>query len=946
MWLLYVTFEDFLHMRHPQLAAGMKRYSGNAKTRRRRKEPKLAKSQQSETISSSGGASSWLDTATDVHTSVVETRDWLKPEEEEDDWSDDTDRVRKLSEAKTGRRLATDDYNDSSLIDSEPFLCLDNSLHKKVKRIDKGTLRNYRSKQRSPDKRAKKCRLCSHDSGNVDSNGNSLNPLSVDCRPVVGGKLPVKQCSPVTTSSGYGSDRDRDDADSILYAALPVGGDITSLELPRGGSRAYAAESRVPGFGMMQHCDSMKDISGDVSRHAELSRSRSLDSLQLHLMDQSHTSQTVPYPESMDPHVQGMSRVPYDDHSVYENLPAALYAQVSPPKPTAVYQTPNKLATQPIWESTPLDNHRPRIMNSSTILDTASETPGSAVRSQMRRRLGLLQDDHILGNKTPPVIGKPGSQVRHLQEQSIAELRTIQNGYLCMTQSKKSADSLRSVLVVDVKGNPDHKDEDVTIYAKSPDSLNSSGSTDSGRGSCSMNDQLSPTAESSIHDPTYESIPEIVAHPRIPLPVRPVRDCGARLSDNSGTNTSSEPLYCKIGDVPSICEYSDTYKAPTPPPVRTNTLPLKKNTWHPNLGKMADPKAATLTRTLSAAPRANIRVLKPQERVRASDIVDLNGYKTYTVADVLESCDRYIGEIPKPEPQGNGQYYNNGTSGFPRGSFRRSLKRVEQRTDANEHAQPDAGNSGKRTLVGMKKHFYKAPKVADNHQFHVPAQYPVTTEPQPRQQHVPEKPEAEEDPIYENIARQRQPIPERETYDFTSLMKHGRPTRRPGVNYYGQGSVTTVKKTLSFGDISARSTTSGESIEIFVDGTPPDYYRDKRGGHKSNVYVTSKTGSRGMTSSSYQSATLDLPRQRKAAAAMHHRVNSDQLTQMTAHPAEAEPVYENIRDLQSMRERRSKMATMVQVTQQLHPTPLRRSRSALQIQWNGKAAQQTEEIFC
>lgn len=213
-------------------------------------------------------------------------------------------------------------------------------------------------------------------------------------------------------------------------------------------------------------------------------------------------------------------------------------------------------------------------------------------------------------------------------------------------------------------------DGDKTLIANSP-SPRSTVSSDSGHGSCLSASPLHSNGKDSSNKPNNE-----------------------QMSAKIGKNGDNEPIYETIGDTDScaalkgatcpekeeedeVSPADHTYARieetislkPPALPDRLCEYNLFERVENEAKMKLESPKKAVDNSLYSRvdkcqhcstcpnchpqqpAPTKNQRPVHPDDIVRKTDIVDMDAFHRYTVADVLESMERLADEIPEPQAQ-------------------------------------------------------------------------------------------------------------------------------------------------------------------------------------------------------------------------------------------------------------------------------------------------------
>ncbi|KAK2145376.1 hypothetical protein LSH36_683g03156 [Paralvinella palmiformis] len=990
MWLLFSSFEEFLRSRYPKTAAGIKRYAkiGPETTTGDQSRDISIERKQNGQISGESATYNWIDESTHLYSNVAEVGDWLRPTDECDDWSDDSDRVRKLTKtdecAAEPREIVTDENCNNvgkDAVDSMNIL-----WYTKLKKIDKSSSRRFRN--RTPERKH-----WQSPDGFSDSNTSVIKidtPVrrpedlfdqstpNLEGNPTVErqsrGDCPIKfeaekthiesnedeltmaayggPVSPVTISSGYDSDRDalrEADMDGVLYGLLP-GYKKGTPNRDANRSPMYVAMADTSAgklYENLKNCSRRPESLANTSRslqdlsvakddttilvdNSNLSLSRSLDDLLtdsdvvkgLREIPMSCTANTWKDGDKFNDCVDDYDK---ENTCIYENLPTALYAQVSPPKPQLVYGTPTCLKADPMWESTPLDDsHKPKIINVSGASDNAGSQQEGSLQSQIRKRIKLLLEDKS-GAQTPyksafrPYNKVPSKipiaeKLNIHQDQSIAELRRTNvllnnSHYLYMSPSRsdilRNSPSLHSVLVGDFSVQP--ADMDRSRFGKEytlRTTTESDKSMDTDRGNTGNSDTRSPLmpnnafvnlkdsriihkdklyrssdmfdSESEFNN-TYESIPADIEtfwnlHPD-------------KSQINNGTSLS-EHTYCKIGDIPTMLEPTGYFKVPEPPPCIGRSSLQKRN----------EPQRRCIQ---NPTQKVNNRIPAGKQS-RMDDVRESSHYHKYTVSEVLRSFEKYAGHLMDADT-----IRDNGS----------------KMLDCHVIPAPDAFNQAQRlkpsSLPG--KECVMVTNKSDNVEVLKYAKQPSRA-------------------VFSTISDQTK-VAKGHVNDFTPGFSDAcHHSKVPGPQYSAGGGVklAAIKKTLSFRDLP--SPNSVESLCHFRQRSEPIPDASLKSGrnprHPRSFCARMPVD--------YTPTVID-------GLQSYQTTPTDVTTELIISPPSAfrsrsspeEHLYENIRDMEFMREKRRKA---VEEGRAYRTTPLHRTQSGLHI--HRIDFDDAREIFC
>jgi hypothetical protein len=647
----------------------------------------------------------------------------------------------------------------------------------------------------------------------------------------------------------------------------------------------------------------------------------------------------------------------------YENLPAALYAQVSPPKPHQVYGTPQHLKANPLWESTPMsETHKPRIRNLSGPSDVSNSHVESSLRMQIRKKMGMLLDDKAAAitpyksafrpyNKET-CAPTPSNMQKKLQDHSIAELRRtngqiLNSHYLCMSRNKSVSDqSPASVMASDITVRPASLGQSITFNQDTvSDSITENDSSpDSGRGSSGNSNQSSPpqmtqSHDETIHLSTFGNLKDsCIVHQDNMQKNGVINDYTLRdtdSDDSEDTNVyetipndsttvrhldyltdttcqSTEHVYCKIGDIPTILENAVSINIPEPPPIngRSTLLPGAIN---------------ISTEQKLNAKRQSGKILC-DALVNETDIVETDQFHTYTVADVMHSFQQYAGHL---------DYDTN---------HRSSRSEIEQKGNQPQQVsaaqQPAVVSSTVTAIELLQKHNQSK----RNSKYNISkffSKYRKQSQTNTKS-NVSEEQSSKPNSTAESTNHYQQS--KNTTCDFTPGFSRVPPFGTTGPLYSGRGAkLVAIKKTLSFQDLSPGSTRSERN------SNRTSYCRQKSEPSDTSRLVTNNytrqpnTGIRHIRFASDFTPTVIDGRQ------SYHSTPTDVTKELIISPPSAfksatpdgseEHDYENIQYILTSQKTGEESHTAYRVT------PLRRTQSALQLHWDGISGE-TKEIFC
>ena len=480
--------------------------------------------------------------------------------------------------------------------------------------------------------------------------------------------------SPVTTSSGYGSDRDilrEEEIDQLLYgdhrAVVHASNGNTSVDAD-GSSFVIGADSLYPDRNtspdFSDNSVPTKQANTTAAAAAAVHSTKDWATLLKQFSPQrDHEGRTkagncsLPEPDGDTT----LTEVNQSMRDIIKDLGTPISSKVTPVVPNGLSSAKLGRKGNRNWASLcgPYENLPPRLASQVTPprhLDMTQVHRKSAYRALRkmqqtgRLRKGLSLDDTHLGDYSEMSRLSPGRRTlgstglsafkpyrRVGQESLVANTVTAKCRDFCvvtstpMIPSDQVPNMRRAQLFGNESSNKDTISEIVDnglpcvcpqeVYnSTSPDnatSPNSCTSADSGRGSCTSNESSYGGPE----EPIYEIIEEDISSY-----LKPEATVSPPLREVLVENT-----YASID-----CSFNAPVIEPPELPPRTYRETLSRHT-----------RNSVTSLDSRETNHKNKKVVRWEDIVKKTDIVDMNAFHVYTVADVLESFDRLSAHLPQ-----------------------------------------------------------------------------------------------------------------------------------------------------------------------------------------------------------------------------------------------------------------------------------------------------------